>query len=232
MSDRYALYALPRPGSPLWQWGSAILGYDAATGERLPHPAPFAGIPDWEELTAEPRTYGFHATLKPPFRLGAGQDEAALQAAAVAFAAARAPFEAGPLAVTALGSFVALTPAADPGPLDRLAAACVEVFEPFRAPLNESEMAKRLRSPLTPRQHDYLTRWGYPYVFDEFRFHMTLTGRLPAERRDAIRTALAQAHAPVAAPLLVEGIGLFRQPGGAGRFVLAAFLPFTGDQAP
>ena len=43
-----------------------------------------------------------------------------------------------------------------------------------------------------------MQRWGYPYVMEEFRFHLTLTGRLDEATAERVETALR----PVMAPLL------------------------------
>ena len=79
MAMRYAIYYAPDPASALWLFGSSVLGYDARTGRNVPLLAP-AGISlaDWEMATTDPRRYGFHATLKAPFRLALGMSEAAL----------------------------------------------------------------------------------------------------------------------------------------------------------
>ena len=88
--------------------------------------------------------------------------------------------------VRAISSFIAVVPEAPVPALSQLADDCVTEFERFRAPLSDHDRQRRLKSPLTPRQIEHLDRWGYPYVFEEFRFHMTLTGSLPAAKREAV----------------------------------------------
>jgi hypothetical protein len=67
---RYALYFVPPADSALYRFGAGFLGYDCYTGERLRHPQDIAlTASEWEQFTHEPRKYGFHATLKAPFRL-------------------------------------------------------------------------------------------------------------------------------------------------------------------
>lgn len=176
---RYAIYFAPAPESPLWEFGSAVLGYDAATGmPRAPLAPEGVSPPDWTAITAQPRRYGFHATLKAPFRLAEDASEDDLIAAGHAFARKRRPFALPELAVGAVANFAALVPLARSEPLDQFAAACVEAFEPFRAAPTAEERSRRLDVPLTDRQLAHLDRWGYPYVFEDFRFHMTLTGGL------------------------------------------------------
>lgn len=181
-APRYAIYFAPPPESPLWTFGSAVLGYDAATGGAQAPLAP-EGLDqdDWAAITAQPRRYGFHGTLKAPFRLAEGVSEDDLVSAGRAFARKRRSFGLPGLSVRPLENFVVLSPLSPSGPLDALAGACVEAFEPFRAAPSAEEVARRLDAPLTERQRGSLDRWGYPYVFDDFRFHMTLTGPLPSE---------------------------------------------------
>lgn len=193
---RYAIYYAPSPESPLWTFGSAVLGYDAATGERRPPLAPAGvSVADWEAMTAAPRRYGFHATLKAPFRLAEGASENDLIAAGQAFARKRRGFSLPELEVTNLEGFVALSPMEPSEPLDALASGCVEAFEPFRAPLSETELATRLKAPLTERQREALGAWGYPYVFEDFHFHMTLTGQLPPSTVPGVVEGLADLYA-------------------------------------
>jgi hypothetical protein len=93
-----------------------------------------------------------------------------------AYAETAAPAVMDGLEVSLLGAFCALTPAGGDAAVNALASDIVRHFEPFRAPPGEAARARRLRSPLTDRQRTYLDRFGYPYVHEEFRFHVTLTG--------------------------------------------------------
>nr|WP_245281305.1 DUF1045 domain-containing protein [Methylobacterium sp. ZNC0032] len=220
---RYAVYYAPAADSALWRFGSATLGYDALTGEDLAFAVPPGCDPAlWPAFTEEPRRYGFHATLKAPFELADGRNEEQLRAFARNHAAGLDAVELAGLSVTALGSFVALTPSEPSAALQRFAFATVQAFELFRAPLSEADKARRLKSPLTPAQHAYLEAYGYPYVGDAFRFHMTLTGSLPGEQAAAAKQALEAAYAAAvpAGPVRIDRFALFRQDDRAGRFHL------------
>lgn len=222
-APRYAVYFAPAPESALWRFGCATLGYDAVTGEDLPGSAPPGSEAlDWPALTAEPRRYGFHATLKAPFELAAGRSETELRAFLHSHAAGLRAVTLAGLSVSALGRFVALTPSQPSPALQTVAFDLVQAFEPFRAPLGPGDLARRLQSPLTPAQRDHLDAYGYPYVGDEFRFHMTLTGALPAEQVAPIRAALAKAFeaAVPAGPVAIDRIALFRQETRQSRFRL------------
>lgn len=233
---RAAIYYTPAAEQPLARSAASWLGRDAFSGAEVPRSAP-DGL-DAETLVAlteAPRRYGFHATLKAPFRLrdGTGLDE--IEAALAAFSSATPAVIVPSLALARLGDFHALVPAERaPGP-DGLAAAVVEHFEPFRAPLSEAELARRLRARLTPRQDSYLERWGYPYVFDEFRFHMSLTGPVPADMAPAVGRALTHAFgAFVGRPLLIDALTLFVEPQPGTAFSVRSRHPLRGptDRSP
>jgi putative phosphonate metabolism protein len=229
MTTRYALYAAPPPDDPLWHFGSSAIGYDAALARDVAFPAgALFDRPDWAGLTEEPRRYGFHGTLKAPFELAQGASEADLLEAAMIFAERRPAITLPSLSVALLKSFVALVPASPSDDLARLAADCVRDLDAFRAPMGDGDRARRLNSPLTKRQVTQLDRYGYPYIFDDFRFHMTLTGSLPELLRQPVRTALAEAYAPLAAPFRLDAVALFRQDGRQGRFSILARFPLEG----
>ena len=235
-STRYAIYFAPAPTSPLWAFGSACLGYDAETGLDCPHLAdPALKDLDFAAITAEPRHYGFHATLKAPFHLAEGTSEAGLIKAAEDFVSRRSSFRLDGLRVESMGRFLALVPIRRDEKLQALADDCVRYFERFRAPLSEVDMARRLATPLGARQKHYLATYGYPHVFEEFRFHMTLTGSLDAVALETLKRALAARYAAIDAPVPVDGFAIFRQPSPNQRFqALCRFashaLPLHKDQ--
>jgi len=227
---RYAIYAAPRRDEALWRFGSGLLGYDAAKPGDVAAPD-LAGITraDWHSLTAEPRRYGFHTTLKAPFRLAGGQRESALQNALSDFCRRHQALPAFSLHVARLGPFFALIPKnANPG-LQALAGDVVEAFDLFRAALSLEEMGRRNPAQLPARERGYLERWGYPYVFDAFRFHMTLTGRVGEEKREQVEAVLRDAYAALPPdPFFLAELVLFRQDTQGSRFVIVSRHAFTG----
>ena len=220
MSARAAIYYAPEEDDPLWQAGCDWLGRDPASGRLYP-------APERDELTAEPRLYGFHGTLKPPMRLA--HPWHALVEDAAALAARLAPFELPRLAVADLSGFLALRETAPCPPLQALADACVTELDTHRVPADPDEIARRRRAGLTPEQDAVLLDWGYPYVLTTWRFHMTLTRRLSA---DELATALpaAEAHfaAACAVPRRVASVCLFSQAAPGAPFLLAERLPLGG----
>jgi putative phosphonate metabolism protein len=214
---RYAIYYAAPRGSVLDRFGAEHLGYDAWSGDDLPFPD---GLPaDWRELTHDPRKYGFHATLKAPFALAPGESEAALTAACSDFARKPRAMPVIAPVVDSISGFIAVVPGQPPDELVQFAADCVGAFEPFRAPLTPEDQARRKPEKLTQRQRDYLDRWGYPYVMDEFRFHMTLTGRLERARRGPVLDLLSERFQRIGLrSLRIDSIALFRQADAHARF--------------
>jgi putative phosphonate metabolism protein len=214
---RYAIYYTAAPGSTLDRFGASLLGYDAYSGEDLPFPD---GLPsDWRELTHDPRKYGFHATLKAPMVLADGKAEAQLAAACELFADLARPVPVIQPVVDSISGFIAVIPVEPSADLDLLAAQATRAFDSLRTPLGAEDRARRNPDALTPRQRDYLDRWGYPYVFEEFRFHMTLTGRLPAERREPVVAMLRSRFSTTGiGPLAIDAIALCRQDNANSRF--------------
>ena len=219
---RYALYLAPDPDTALGRFCNAWLGGRPDTDERLDRPE-IDGLhaEDIEAFTREPARYGFHATLKPPFRLTDGTDRQALDLALQEFAANQAQIVMPELQLSTIGRFLALTPAKVCSEADHLAELCVRNFDRYRAPLSAEERTRRLRSDLTQKQLSHLEDWGYPYVFDEFRFHMTLTGQLPPEQILRVKERLHRSgDAVFRQTVRFENICLFGDPGDGGRFRL------------
>lgn len=217
---RYAIYFTAGADSALTRFGAELLGYDVYTGDEVPFPADASRVaPDWRDVTADPRKYGFHGTLKAPMALAPGRTEAELVAACAAFAGKARPIPSIRPVVDSISGFIAVIPTKPVGALQQLAADCVREFDDFRAPMTAEDRARRKPDKLTERQRDHLDRWGYPYVMEEFRFHMTLTGRLDAERRGPILEMLRARFAALGLETLaMDRIALFKQDDARARF--------------
>ncbi|WP_397543669.1 DUF1045 domain-containing protein [Roseovarius salis] len=217
--QRYAVY-YTAPDGPLARFGADWLGWDIAAGCAVLRSEP-GGLPvPLDEITQAPAKYGFHATIKPPFRLAHGQTRDALAAAFGALCDGLAPVRLDGLELARLGAFLALRPRGETAPLDRLAADVVRTLDRFRAAPTEADLTRRRAAGLTPRQDELLAQWGYPYVMEEFRFHMTLTGRLPRAHRAQVRTVLERDLAPLLpAPFVLDALSLVGE-ATDGRFHL------------
>ena len=213
---RLAVYYAPRPGA-FADLAAAWLGWDATTGTAVPQPD-LPDIPFPAVLTAEARRYGFHGTLRAPFRLAEGMDLAKASARLAALARRLAPVTCEGLVLENTQGFMALTPTGCEAALLELGAVVVEGTNDLRAPLTEVEIARRRPETLSPRQRELLQVWGYPHVMEEFRFHLTLTDRLlePGPIMEALATYLAPA---LPRPFQIEDLCLFGED-TAGRFHL------------
>lgn len=212
---RAALYYAPELEDPLHAAASAWLGRDAVTGAVLAQP----DLPDVAGITADPRGYGFHATLKPPFRLARGYE--ALLEDARAWAATQAPFELPPLSVQDLKGFLALRETAHCPPLHALADSAVAALDAHRAPPTEEELARRRKAKLSAAHEAMLLRWGYPYVMGEWQFHMTLTRRLtPGEREIWFPAATAHFAGIAGIPRKVGAVCVFTQAAPGAPFLI------------
>jgi putative phosphonate metabolism protein len=231
MMPRYALYYAPRPDEPLAVFGRGWLGRDVESGKvvtriRVRDISPERLV----AITAEVSRYGLHGTLKPPFRLAPGRTEPELLEAAAAFATRRRPVAFGALVIKSMAGFLALTADRAANPLGRLAAACVRDFDSFRGPSTEQELAFRRAVDLTARQEELLVAWGYPYVFDEFRFHLTLTTPLEENERTTVAAILDELTEEARrTPGGVKDLVVFLEPAPDAPFRAIARFPLTGS---
>jgi hypothetical protein len=209
MYTRYAVYFVP---DGAWgDFGAAWLGWDARSGCEVDLLAP-----EHAGLTERPRKYGFHGTLRSPFRAGEECTEAQLGKIVESVSAGREPIELKSLQLSRIGPFFALTAPAEWAALQDLADRTLEAIDPCRAPLTSAELKRRRAGTLSERQEELLVRWGYPYVKEQFRFHLTLTGPAasPAQTETELRDRIAQ---PMETPLVVDSVSLLGE-GEDGRF--------------
>jgi putative phosphonate metabolism protein len=224
---RYAIYFVPPAHSMLYRFGASLLGYDALSGA----PLPFADgievqIDGWKEMTIDPRKYGFHATLKAPMSLIDGRSETELMATVEKFARAHRAIPVIAPVVRAIGNFIAIVPDAPSPALQTLVDDCVTAFDSFRAPLTMEDRRRRNVLALTERQLAYLDRWGYPYVFEEYRFHMTFTGSIASERRASVLNVLQKHFGKLHLQhVAIDHVALLRQNDETSAFNVMSNLP-------
>ena len=218
MTERFAIYFAPSAHSALWERASTWLGRDAQSGDLADGAVAGINRDRLLNLTQSANRYGFHATMKAPMALVEGATEADLRAALSAFAAQHQPVPLGALKLTNLDTFMALT--AEPNEaLQDFAAHVVEAFEPFRAPMTVKDRAARVGKSLTERQVELLDAYGYPYVFEEFLFHMTLSDRLGEADAGEIFPAAQTWFGPVLGePVVLDRLSLFHEPDAGKPF--------------
>lgn len=227
---RYAVYYAPAMDSDAWHAGSQWLGRCAHDGSLRVQPVVDGMLPlAIAELTAAPRRYGWHATLKAPFTLAEGVSLSSLRERIAQLAGSLNAIPMTRLQVSHLDDFLALTPVGDTSALGDIVAACVRELHPLVAPLSEAELQRRRKASLSPAEDAMLVAWGYPYVFEHFRFHMSLTGSLqgcaPQEVK-ALQTA-AQRHFDGKTPDRMDSLTLFAEPQPGADFVVLNQFPLA-----
>ena len=178
--ERYAIYWMPSPNSPLaafarkWFGGEERFGLDAGLAERA---------------VEAPKRYSFHGTIKAPFRLAPGMREDELAAELERFCSKRRRIVTAPLAVERFPHYLALCPSGKRAELEWLASDCITYFDRFRARLNGEDRARR-KDGLPPREQAHFEQFGYPYIFNLFYFHISLAGPLETRELDSVAAAL------------------------------------------
>jgi len=230
---RYALYFTPPHDDPLTALASRWLGRDAFDDKTFSSTtAGDLGADEHRQATEEPRRYGFHATLKAPFELAGSVTERDLMEVATEFAAKTPAFTLPELVLGQLGRFFALVPGDIYPALQTFSADVVRSFEPFRAALSEADIARRKPEQLDEAHRANLLRWGYPYVMEQFRFHMTLTGQVVPERQEAVAAVLRQTFADhIGRPLPISGLAVFVEETRGAPFTVRSWLPLGHAQS-
>ncbi len=186
---------------------------------------PQPDLPDIAEITADARGYGWHCTLKPPFRLATSY--AAFRDDVAELAASVRAFEMPPLGVMDLSGFLALRETTPSPALQALADGCVAWLDRHRRPPDRAELERRRAHGLPPDAEALLGRWGYPGVFARWRFHMTLTRRLAPEQHPAWLAAAGRHFADaLAVPRRIASLCVFTQAGPDAPFLLAERVRF------
>ena len=217
MFRRYAVYFVP---DGAWgDFGAAWLGWDNRRGTEVDLIAP-----EHAAQTARPRKYGFHATIRSPFRPAEGCTQDQIADTVEAVCAQMRPIPLRSLQLSRIWSFLALTAPDEWAELQSLSDRTLEALDGFRAPLSREELARRRVGGLTDRQEELLSRWGYPHVREQFRFHLTLTG--PLGSSEHVERNLREGLAGLMeTPLAVDSLSLLGE-AEDGRFQQIARLQF------
>lgn len=233
MPERFAIYYAPGATEPLWRKAAEWLGRDPLTGATIDGPLAGTTRDALFDRSVSARRYGFHATIKAPMMLAEGRSRGELEDALAAFAAEVEPAAIGRLKLTLIDGFLALVPAQQTAELTDFAGDVVEAFEPFRAQPSAAERERRLKGGhLSARQVELMDRFGYPYVFEQFRLHLTLTDRLPEHEREAYtRAATAHFGALAEAETMLDRLVLFHEPEPGAPFVRLGDFILTGEAA-
>ncbi|SHN61465.1 DUF1045 domain-containing protein, partial [Desulfovibrio litoralis] len=186
MPKRYALYFVPQQKTLLSALANGLLGRDIFSNTSVPfHCFKEISQQELEIATEEPRKYGLHATLKAPFYLKDNMTEQGLCLALEEFSKKQSSVYCPKLNLKNIDNFLGLTPAVltkseinAQEEISCFAFNIVKEFDKFRAELSEADLIRRKKQLLSLKQLEYLERFGYPFVADEYRFHLTLTSRI------------------------------------------------------
>ncbi len=224
---RYAICFTPSASDPLSHVAASWLGRNVFSGEMVEPPAIRGlGIHEIAFHTAVPRRYGFHGVLKAPFHLSSEVSEPQLLRDLMRFCGTLSPFQIPRLEVARLGTFYSLSPIRPCDQVHFLSSAIVQEFDRFRAPLSEADIERSDPDGLSAAQFANLYRWGNPYVMDEFRFHMPVTGPVNAVDMPRIEQALRAMFDPVLAePVTVSNVALMIEEGAGGPFRVHSLHP-------
>lgn len=238
-TGRVAIYAVPGTGGSQDEVAATLRARaESWLGRAVDGSTPPASLPngwsraDVDDITVDARRYGFHGTLKAPFRLDIGARLDDLDAELASFAGSHDAVEIPHLTLTVLGGFFALV-AGEPTPvLDRLAADVVTQFDAYRAAPTDADLKRRNLEKLTAAQRSMLKKWGYPYVLDEFTFHLTVTDRIPEHHRDHVDRTLTSWFADcMKAAIAIESLALFTESEPGAPFRLHSVHPLRPPTA-
>lgn len=226
MTERFAIYYAPSTDSALWQKAEQWLNADVLSRTQTQiDPEEFLAA------TQSARRYGFHATIMAPMRLAPGKSAADLITEIAAYAKSCAPVELGTLELHNLGGFLALIPKHQSAELTKFAGTTLSRFQNLRAPLTDIERRKRLAAGLSQHQTELLDQYGYPYVMDEFRVHLTLTDKLSEPHTTLMRDLAQDWFGPVLnAPFWLDRLVIYREPAPGADFIRENEFLLTGAQ--
>lgn len=230
MFSRYSVYYAPRAGA-FADAAATWLGRSCETGLVIPQPELEGLAGALPGLTSKPRKYGFHGTLRAPFRPAAGQDQRSIASAIADIAAHLQPARCDGLDVgNPYGFGVALIPVGDEAEILALAAQVVALTDQLRAPLTEEEITQRERTEnLNPRQREYLHRWGYPMVMEELSFQLTLSNRVASDVQLVLEEGVARHFAGLLpSPFVIEDLCLFGENAETGLFRILGRYRLSG----
>lgn len=195
--ERYFIAYSPAPSSQLWKLGAAWFGFDATTGES-PKKTLTLGLPPeiHNQAVASARRTGFNAILMAPFTLRSDANEATLCKSLQTFCKSLAPFRTCRVKINATN----------------LSDDCVHYFNIFREVKTQLPLNSRIKEALSERQIENFVSWGYPYYFDDYKFTIPITGRVPAAMANPMAQQLQTIFSPALGQgLMVDGISLFKQ---------------------
>lgn len=220
---RAAIYFTPDKNNPLISHAAQWLGWDAFRAKPVS-----CLIKRDERWVVAPSHYGFHATMKAPFHLHESTRLQDIDEALAIFCSKTPAILLPALKITKISNFFALVPEQQTDELLEVASKTVRFFEAFRAALTEQDIKKRNPHLLDEQQYQYLMDYGYPHIFERFRFHMTLTGAIPLTEQDKVEAILNDYFQKfLSAPFSLNGLGIFVEASNQTPFYCHSYYPLV-----
>jgi hypothetical protein len=131
------------------------------------------------------------------------------------------------LRIALIDTFFALVPVKPEPQLDRIAANIVAEFDSFRRPISAEYLERRSAARFSPAQLSNLAKWGSPFVFDQFHFHMTLTGPVDRVEREHVELVLNRYFGSAPIPVDFDRLVLAVQEEAHEPFGIHSAHPFV-----
>jgi hypothetical protein len=99
----------------------------------------------------------------------------------------------------------------------------VAALDAYRRPEDAAAQARRAAGRTETQRHN-ITRWGYPFVMEDWRFHMTLSN--PSADEPLMDAAKRHFAETLALPRRVASVAVFAEPAAGEPFQLLERIAF------
>lgn len=190
-TDRYIISFAPKSTSMFWKLGALWFGYDASRNAYTKNTL-VPGMPKehHDAAVTTARRSGFNIILTGPFQLTAGMPEELLKTTISLYCQSLSTLQTGPLSIIETAHKLSISAQEISPQVQKLADDIVLEFNAFRLPANPLPEDSPIRAALTPGQLKNLIEWGQPYIFEELKFQIPLTGRLPEKMSGPLKSFL------------------------------------------
>ena len=217
--SRFAIYFVPPESNDLTRFTASWFGWDVYKGIKVDYPVLHNLNYDIKEITNTPSKYGFHGTLKAPFSLVPNKTIDDLKLSLSMLSRSIKKFLIPSICLREISGFIAIVPTVQNQSINFLARKCLEGLDCFRDAEPPEILNKRRSAGLSSSEERHLLKWGYPYVLDDFRFHLTMTGKLtPKVSKNVFSVLSSELQAALNAPLPINKICLFGESNINGQF--------------
>ncbi len=217
--SRYAIYYVPPESDHLTKFAASWFGWDVYQGIRVNYSELSNLNYDIKEITKKPCKYGLHGTLKAPFSLAKDRTIDELRLSLSRLSSSIKKFEIPFISLRKISGFIAIVPTTQNKKLNFLAKKCLQELDCFREVESLEILNKRRSVELSSSMKQNLLKWGYPYVLNDFQFHLTMTSKLAPKVSENVFSVLSSELSSVLnSPLVISKICLFGESKIHGKF--------------